>query len=1013
MANTYEQQQAIDIEGTNIIVSAGAGSGKTAVLTQRVIRKISNGVDVNKLLVLTFTNEAANEMKKRIRDSIIKSNLKEQLVLLDSAYITTFDSFALSLVKKYSYEINVSPNISIIDKNIITIYKYQRLDEILENMYGDEKFDKMISEFCLKDDQNFKKDIISLSSKIDLVVDKDLFLNTYIEKYQNNSFIEKQFDNYMNIINKKIIDIKNLFNELQNYINDTLSEKLTSYLKPLFNGKTYDELVLFNNMTSIRFTNVDELGLSIKDELKENIEKIKELLRFQNKEEIISSIKSTYSNTKLIIEIIKKLDDATNKYKEKNNVYEFNDIAHMAISIVKNNKNIQNEVMHSFNEIMIDEYQDTSTIQEEFIKLISNNNVYMVGDIKQSIYRFRNANPYIFQKKYNQYGMNNGGIKIDLLKNFRSREEVLFNINEIFNLIMDDELGNAKYLEEHNMIFGNEDYNREKVNQNNYLEIFCYDIDKYQEFDDYEKELFIISEDIKDKIAKKYQIYDKDTKKMRDLKYSDICIITDRNKYLEKYKKILEYHNIPSVIYMDQELTNNKVILTIKNLIALVSKVAKKEYDNHFKYLYTSVARSFIFEYDDDKIYKTIVSNKILNDNIIKMCQEIDLSEPLVNIINNILIKFNIYEKLTNLYNISEDIIRISNLIDIADNLSGLGYSIDEFINYLDEVDNKGLSVKYLVNTGNQDAVKIMNIHKSKGLEFSLCYFTGMKNKFTIKELNESILFNDKLGIVIPYYCDTLKDTILKDIYKDDFYKAEISEKIRLFYVALTRCREKMIIICPMKQDQIIDKSSHLVDVSKRLKYRTFLDIINSLAILEKYFVFKEANYTHEYDDIKLKTINKNSTGYDIIKKEINITYQKINENHFSKENYSLLDKDSIASMKYGENVHAALEYADLHGNNNKIINKLFTKISKDYIHEYREYEFKYTENNISYHGIIDLMLEYDNYINIIDYKLKNINDIEYIKQLNGYKRYIERISNKKVKIYLYSIIEDELKEVN
>ena len=462
MANTYEQQQAIDIEGTNIIVSAGAGSGKTAVLTQRVIRKISNGVDVNKLLVLTFTNEAANEMKKRIRDSIIKSNLKDQLILLDSAYITTFDSFALSLVKKYSYEINVSPNISIIDKNIITIYKYQRLDEILENMYGDEKFDKMISEFCLKDDQNFKKDIISLSSKIDLVVDKDLFLNTYIEKYQNNTFIEKQFDNYMDIINRKIIDIKNLFNELQNYINDSLSEKLTSYLKPLFNGKTYDELVLFNNMTGIRFTNVDELGLSIKDELKENIEKIKELLRFQNKEEIISSIKSTYSNTKLIIEIIKKLDDATNKYKEKNNVYEFNDIAHMAISIVKNNKNIQNEVMHSFNEIMIDEYQDTSTIQEEFIKLISNNNVYMVGDIKQSIYRFRNANPYIFQKKYNQYGMNNGGIKIDLLKNFRSREEVLFNINEIFNLIMDDELGNAKYLEEHNMIFGNEDYNREK-----------------------------------------------------------------------------------------------------------------------------------------------------------------------------------------------------------------------------------------------------------------------------------------------------------------------------------------------------------------------------------------------------------------------------------------------------------------------------------------------------------------------------------------------------------------------
>ena len=160
MANTKEQQLAIDMDGTNIIVSAGAGSGKTAVLTQRVIRKIMDGVDVDRLLVLTFTNEAAREMKSRIRDAIIKNNLDKQLGLLDAAYITTFDSFALSLVKKYAYTLNIDKNIGIVDSNIITIYKYKILDEIMDSKYGEEKFDKLIGDFCLKDDESLKKKII-------------------------------------------------------------------------------------------------------------------------------------------------------------------------------------------------------------------------------------------------------------------------------------------------------------------------------------------------------------------------------------------------------------------------------------------------------------------------------------------------------------------------------------------------------------------------------------------------------------------------------------------------------------------------------------------------------------------------------------------------------------------------------------------------------------------------------------------------------------------------------------
>ena len=167
MAWTNEQLEAINKDNSNIIVSAGAGSGKTAVLTERVIRKIKDGVDVDRLLVLTFTNEAANEMKNRIRDAIIKNGMDEQLGLLDSSYITTFDSYAFSIVKKYHYLLNVSNNVSIVDSNIILIYKYKIIDKIFENMYGVPLFNKLVDDFCLKDDKNLKKYIIELSDKLD------------------------------------------------------------------------------------------------------------------------------------------------------------------------------------------------------------------------------------------------------------------------------------------------------------------------------------------------------------------------------------------------------------------------------------------------------------------------------------------------------------------------------------------------------------------------------------------------------------------------------------------------------------------------------------------------------------------------------------------------------------------------------------------------------------------------------------------------------------------------------
>ena len=1011
MANTKEQQWAIDAEGSNIIVSAGAGSGKTAVLTQRVIRKIMSGVDVSKLLVLTFTNEAASEMKNRIRDAIIKNNLTKQLNLLDAAYITTFDSYALSVVKKYAYKLNISKNIGIIDSNIITIYKYKVIDKIFDEMYGEEDFDNLINDFCLKDDTSLKKDIIKLSEKLDLQLDKEKYIKEYFLHYDNEEFIGKMINDYMHLIRNKVIQLKDIYEEFTSYCSDSLIKKIDEYFNGLFNAVEYDEYVLFMSKSPVRFTSVDENGLELKEELKKKIEEIKKLLRFKNKNELALGIEKTRKNIQVMLDIISKMDNEVAKYKDKTGSYEFNDIAHMALGIVQNNLEIREEIRNYFNEIMVDEYQDTSNIQEEFVSLISNNNVYMVGDVKQSIYRFRNANPYIFQDKYNRYSKHDGGIKIDLLKNFRSRNETLFNINEIFNLIMDDEIGNADYLDSHNMVYGNTAYDLENPGHDNNLEIYNYDNEINTMYTREEKEIFIISEDIHEKIKNKYQVFDKKSNHLREIKYSDICIITDRNKYLDKYKKILEYEEIPSVIYMDHELTNDNVVLIIKNLISLVDYVNKGIIDDKFRYLFVSVARSFIFTYSDDMIYQIDKNKKYYQDEIIKKCKLINLNNPLEDIINEIFMVFNIYEKLTTLSGIDEYLIRIDNILDIASNLSGLGYNLEEFINYIEDVLNKGLTIKYSTNTSVDNAVKIMNIHKSKGLEFSLCYFTGMHNEFTIKEINDKILVSDKGGIILPYINENgdISQNILKDLYVDNFFKEEISEKIRLFYVALTRCREKMIIVTSLNKEK--NGYGRLVPVNMRLKYRSFLDILNSIDIIDKYVVNKEANYTHDYDIIKLKEITKHTDGEVIDKKEIKINYEVSENKHFSKES-DILDIDSVKAMKYGTLIHEELEYADFDKKNNKYLEKLFNVISSDYINVYREYEFSYQENNIVYNGVIDLMLEYDDYINIIDYKLKNIMDEKYNLQLRGYKKYIESISNKVVNIYLYSLIEDKILKI-
>ncbi len=1019
---TKEQELAIYKDNSNIIVSAGAGSGKTAVLTARVIRKLKDGVDINKLLVLTFTNEAAGEMKARIRKAISKEpSLKEQLDYIDGAYITTFDSFALSILRKYHYAIGASRNISIIDSSVINIKKEEAIDKIFNELYSvkDSDFLKLIGDFCVKDDSEIKKSILKISNSLDMKLDKSEFLDTYFDKFYDNDYISNLARDYLSKIISIKEEINNLYEKVLSVEESKVCEEYTSSLSSLINSDSYDKI---KSNLNISLPKKVELKKE-KDEIKSLIDSLKELTIYETEDEIVSSYLSTRPYALAIINIIKKLDFEINSYKEKNNSYEFVDVSKMAINIVKNNPSICDEIKYFYNEIMVDEYQDTNDLQEIFISCIANNNVYMVGDIKQSIYRFRNANPLIFKNKYDSYSKGVNGFKIDLTKNFRSREEVLSDINTIFDKIMDNALGGANYSESHRMVFGLKDYEKENDKDvSNYLSFYNYSLEDKTYSND-EVEAFIIAKDIKSKINSGYKVFDKETKALRNVTYDDFCIIMDRGTSFDLYKKIFEFENIPLVMYKDEVLTTSDDILILKNIVGFIIKIKKKEFDTEFKYLFTSIARSYLFEYSDDYIFSCFKNRDFMDNDIFSISKEIakvldEISTS--DFISLIVDKFSFYKKIVKTNGINGIIVRTLYLKNIVKNLESLGYTPYDLKDYFDKMIDEELDIKYKLNNDVSGSVKIMNIHKSKGLEFPVCYYSGLYKKFNIRDFNDRFMFDNKYGIITPYYNEGIGSVISKTLAKDEYIKEEISEKIRLLYVALTRAREKMIFVCPLDDD--IYNDDKLVNINDRLKYRSFLDIVNTIknefegkvkSISDLSFVTKDYQ---KVKDIKLN--NYDSSPLPI--KEVSIEYNSLTENKFSKNSNKLLTKEELYIVNKGLDVHYAFEVTDFKNPDFNIKygeyvkrfldNDLFKNVKDAKV--FKEYEFMYEENNSKYHGIIDLMLMYEDHVDIIDYKLSNIDDSNYMKQLNGYKNYISEKTRLSINTYLYSIEKDEFKIV-
>ena len=1024
---TVEQSSAINETGKNIIVSAGAGSGKTAVLSERVLTHLKNKISITDLLILTFTNAAASEMKDRIRKKVKNiPELKEELDKIDIAFITTFDAFSLSLVKRYKEYLNISSNIKIIDNSIIALKKKEFLNEIFDELYlnNNTLFLKLLSDLTLKDDKDIFNGILNLNNKLDNIYNKEEILNNYISKFYQIDNLENIFNEYFKLINKKIKEISNQIDNLSIYVDNSFIDKMNSVFINLFNSKSYEDIRynIYNLEKLPILRNACEEAKKIKEEISSIIKIIKELTKYNSEEEIINSLLATKDYVTIIIEILKKLDNKISIYKKDNDSYEFIDIAKLAIKLLKENPLICEELKNKYKEILIDEYQDTNDLQDIFISLIANNNLYMVGDIKQSIYRFRNANPNIFKSKYEDYSKSVSGLKIDLNKNFRSRRQVIDNINLIFNLIMDEEVGGANYLETHQMQFGLTSY--DSVNKENYaMEVLNYNpLDK--KFSDTEIEIFIVLNDIKNKILNGYEIMDKDTNLPRKANYGDFVILMDRATNFDLYKKIFEYYNVPISIYRDTTISDSVDINIIKNIYNLIILIKKKDFGKLFSYSYMAIARSYLFNISDLEILKTIKDRDYSATKIYAICY--NLAKDLDNLNNielydKIIQEFNFLDRVITIGNVKEHLVTLDSIAKIVSNATSLGYTPEDFLDYLNQVSEEGLDIKLSLNKDSSNSVKIMTIHASKGLEYPICYFTGLGKKFNISDLKDKLYYDNNYGFITPYFNKGINNTILKTLLKTKYIQDEVSEKIRLFYVALTRAREKIILVGSFKENELAYKKENLINLEERLKYMSFRDIINSIyKYLTRYVKEIDINSLGLNKDYNLskfvKEFNFNSTSK-IIVDNYDVEEELIANKRVSKVVNKLLSSEEKKNIELGLRMHYLFEITDFNNPDYSMMNDfeksclknfLNTKILDNNMGIYKEYEFVYNNKELI-HGIIDLLIVKENTCIIVDYKLKYVDDSNYFKQLSYYREYIKDLTGKKTITYLYSIIDSKL----
>lgn len=1051
-----KQLQAIYESGKNILVNAGAGSGKTAVLTQRLLEKIKSGVSLKNLIVLTFTKLAASEMKERLRKNLTKElnnvcgdtlkHLQDELSYIDQANIQTFDAFSGDIVKKYHYLLNIPANINLIDDASFNMEKTKILDKIFdeEYLYLQDDFKNFICDYSIKDDKYIKKEIIGLYDVI--VQNNDLeFLDNYEVIYQK-PYLDMLKTDYFKALNDYKLTSIDYYKRLEQYTTDPdlkkNYDKTKKYIDKLSSAKSYSDywdVVWMSLSDGVKSAEDEEEMASYNNifkMLKKEKEDAKNLMFFENDKSYELNHLCTKSNVGVIVRILKKLHQNLEKYKKSINAYTFNDIQLMAINIIENNSDVRLDYKNNINEILVDEYQDTSDSQERLINLIENDNVYMVGDVKQAIYGFRGANPDLFISKYNYLSNpNNKGMVIDLSQNFRSRSEVLSGVNDIFDKVMSEGVGGVNYDDSHTLKYGLKAYddNSNADYKMKYLGYFS-DSDKYSDFSSCEIEAFLIAKDILGKMNVR-DVYDKDLGSLRKVKYSDFAILVATKSNFDTYKKIFEYFNIPLAIYKSSSFAENSEIYAINNLLRVIYSFKDKEFSKeYFKVSLTGMLRSFIFDISDEQISNLFIQTSTVKKEFKKQLPEIynkinAISKnvdnmSLVQIVDRIFKDFRLYEKVCNLTETQSSERRLNHFRSIISNFEKMNYSLVDTIEYFNNLIDEGS--KYQVELDeviptNINAVKMMTIHASKGLEFPICYFSDNDKKFRFSSASGFFNYDKKYKIFISsVHNKIIYNNPINLLYKLNSTRCEVSEKIRLLYVALTRPREEVIIVGSALSEDATNNSK--VSDEAKNRYKSYLSLYNSInKTLDKYVTFVNVNslsLTHDYE------LNKKRKGFDG-DEEFNFDFsgvklqkKAIKKHIASSDKHLLKTKSELELLEVGEKFHKKLEMVDFKNPGgitdnyiDKFLNSEFIK-SLNILETYHEMQYTYIERGLKVNGIIDLVIETDNEVIVIDYKLSNIDSDGYVKQVNEYKKYLSRVCDKTVKGYLYSIIKGYFKEV-
>lgn len=951
---TKEQQEVIDHRDGNLLVSAAAGSGKTAVLVERIISMIldtEEKVDIDKLLVVTFTNAAASEMRERIADAVSKAleeatklekkdvieHLQKQILFLNKANITTIHSFCLDVIKNNIHLITLDPNFRIGDTTECQLIAQEAIDEVFEELYeqgylGDEnsekgkRFLKLIDSFAERNGDNQVQSLIMsiynfamsfpnpekwLNESADaFLVDDDFdFTSSKWGRIVINS-VKTEIEDIVGNMEKALATVHPYLGQIENIqkiiteseridvVYDSLDKGWDDFIKAI--GEFYPED--YRKGKKIKKDDPNEMreawkiATEYRKEAIESMKKVAEMYKNRYSKDIKKEIDMSYPIVRAISDAVLEFWKKFEEVKRDKGIIDFNDIEHFALEILvdedENGCQIPSETAkrysEEFKEIFVDEYQDSNLVQEAILSSIANKempNRFMVGDVKQSIYRFRQAKPEIFLHKYETYSTekDKDGRKIMLYKNFRSRKNVLDAVNFIFENIMSKELGEIEYnddeklnpgavfeecYEENAIVGGSCDVHiiEKKANEN----LTDEQLEEEEDLDNIQIEARAIGKIIKEIVGKNsdgkiQMVYDKEEKRYRQAKYKDIVILL---RATSNWASVLteEFTNMDIPVYADTG-TGYFDTIEIKTIVSLLKVIDNPMQDIPL----LAVLKSPIYNFTPEEL----IDIRIVNRNVsfyeaMKIYASFDDCDN--KKVRDFLERLEDYQERSSYLSTDELLWYLYNetgyyayaailpagkqrqanlriLFERAKQFEDTSFKgIFNFINFVEKLkkaDSDMGEAKTL--SENADVVRIMSIHKSKGLEFPIVICGGMGKRFNKMDMNRGILYHHELGYgpqVVNLETRLSYPSMMKEAMKKQMVVEMLSEEMRVLYVAFTRAKEKLIITGAVNDveknlqkwasnSQKVTKNNKL-DRYNLLKSASFLDWIMSVAIAHK-----------------------------------------------------------------------------------------------------------------------------------------------------------------------------------